>query len=191
MQQRHNGRRHTLLFFHPGYYRNKSRNEAFKSCKSALNDVVESMKTLGIKNVKIGPETTGKTSQLGSLDEILSLCEEVEQTQLVIDWAHLHARDMGRFRTLDDFRKVMETVEKRLGVEALRHMHCHFTKIEYTHKGERRHHILDNKTFGPDFKLFAKVIIEYKLRPVIISESPILDLDAVKMRKILQKELEK
>jgi len=180
-----------VVVFHPGYYGSKPRNRALKGCISVLKDVVESMDAAGIKNVKIGPEATGKISQLGSLEEILSLCDEVEQTQLVIDWAHLHARDMGRFRTVDDFRRVMEAIEKRLGVEALRHMHCHFTKIEYTRKGERRHHILDNKAFGPDFKMLAKVIAEYELKPVIISESPILDLDAIKMQKIFRKELEK
>jgi len=180
-----------VVVFHPGYYGNKSPKRALKSCKLALSDVVESMEALEITNVKIGPETTGKTSQLGSLDEILSLCEEVERTQLVIDWAHLHARDMGRFRSTDDFRKVIETVERQLGVKALTHMHCHFTKIEYTHKGEKRHHILDNKAFGPDFKMLAKVIAEYGIKPVIISESPILDLDAIKMQKVLRKELQK
>jgi hypothetical protein len=31
--------------------------------------------------------------------------------------------------------------------------------------------------------------VEYNLKPVIISESPILDLDAIKMRDIVRKEL--
>jgi endonuclease IV len=37
--------------------------------------------------------------------------------------------------------------------------------------------------------LLARVIAEFKLKPVIISESPVLDVDAIKMRDILQKEL--
>jgi deoxyribonuclease-4 len=131
----------------------------------------------------------GKSCQFGSLDEILSLCEEVERTQLVIDWAHLHARDRGRFKTVDDFRKVVEEVESRLGTESVKNMHCHFTKVEFTDKGEKRHHIMDEADYGPDFTMFAEVIAEFKLRPVIISESPIIDLDAMKMRGILQKEL--
>jgi deoxyribonuclease-4 len=178
-----------VVVFHPGFYSEKTHKEAFASCIESLKEVAETMRKLGIKNVKIGPETMGKRSQLGSLDEVLGLCEEVEQTQLVIDWGHLHARDRGRFKTVDDFRKVVEKTENRLGTEATKNMHCHFTKIESTDKGERRHHIMDETDFGPDFTDFAEIIAEFKLKPVIISESPILDLDAMKMRDILEKEL--
>jgi len=177
-----------VLVFHPGFYGKKSQKDVFKSCLEALKDIVETLKNLGIKNVKIGPETMGKLSQFGSLDEILSLCEQVEQTQPVIDWAHLHARDNGRFKTENDFRKVLEEIEKRLGTESIKNMHCHFTKVEFTDKGEKCHHVLNEEAFGPDFKMLARVIAEFELNPVIISESPILDLDAIKMRDILQKE---
>lgn len=178
-----------IVVFHPGFYGKKEPKEAFRNCLEALKDLVENMKTLGIKKVKIGPETMGKQSQFGSLEEVLKLCEEVEQTQPVIDWAHLHARDKGRFRTIEDFRKVVEEIENRLGTEAVKDMHCHFTKVEFTEKGEKRHHTLDEAEYGPDFTLLAKVIVEFKLRPVIISESPVLDVDAVKMRDILQREI--
>ncbi|MEM3622446.1 MAG: TIM barrel protein [Candidatus Bathyarchaeia archaeon] len=178
-----------IVVFHPGFYGRRPQKEVFRTCLAAIKETVESLKNLGIKNVKIGSETMGKPSQFGSLDEVLSLCEEVEQTQPVIDWAHLHARDKGRFKTIDDFRKVVEEIEKRLGTEATKNMHCHFTKVEYTDKGEKCHHVMDEADYGPDFTMLAKVIAEYKLNPVIISESPILDLDAVKMRDILQKEL--
>jgi deoxyribonuclease-4 len=133
----------------------------------------------------------GRTYQLGSLDEALNLCETVERTQLVVDWSHLHARDRGRFRTIEDFRKVVERIENRLGTEAVKNLHCHFTKIEFTNKGERRHHTLQEARFGPNFRLLAKIIVEFELKPVIISESPVLDVDAMKMRDILQGELHK
>jgi deoxyribonuclease-4 len=178
-----------VVVFHPGFYGKRPQKEAFTNCLEALKEVVEAMRALGVKNVKIGPETMGKHSQLGSLDEVLSLCEEVEQTQLVVDWGHLHARDGGRFKTVDDFRKVIVEIENRLGTEAVKDMHCHFTKVEFTDKGEKRHHIMDETDYGPDFTMLAKVIAEFKLKPVIISESPILDMDAIKMRDILQKEL--
>jgi deoxyribonuclease-4 len=180
-----------VVVFHPGFYAGKSPQEAFKDCSQALTEVVETMRGKGITKVKVGPETMGRIYQFGSLEEILSLCENIEQTQLVIDWSHLHARDLGRFRTVDDFRSVVEQAEKRLGFEAVRNMHCHFTKIEYTSKGERRHHTLEERWYGPDFEKLAKVIVEFKLRPVIISESPILDLDAVRMRELLQREVHK
>jgi deoxyribonuclease-4 len=178
-----------VVVFHPGFYDKKQPKEAFKHCLETTKDVVETMKTLGIRNVKLGPETMGKLSQFGSLDEILGLCELVEQTQPVIDWAHLHARCRGCFREVEDFRKVVEEIERLLGTDAVKNMHCHFTKVEFTDKGERRHHTMDNAGYGPDFTMLAKVIAEFKLRPVIISESPVPDADAIKMREILKKEL--
>jgi deoxyribonuclease-4 len=180
---------HTVVF-HAGFYGKKPQKEAFTCCSEAIKAVVKTIKALGIKSVKIGPETMGKLSQFGSLDEVLSICEEIEQTQPVIDWAHLHARDKGRFKTVDDFRKVIEEIEKRLGTDAVKNMHCHFTKVEFTDKGEKRHHIMDETAYGPDFTMLAKVIAEYKLNPIIISESPILDMDAMKMRDIVKTQMQ-
>lgn len=176
-----------VVVFHTGFYGRLEKRYALKTCVNALKDIVATMRGLGIQRVKLGPETMGKGSQVGSLDEILTICEEVEQTQLVIDWGHLHARRQGRFRKIADFRAVAEEVERRLGTEAARTMHCHFSKIEYTDKGERRHHMLDETRCGPDFEMLAKVIAEFRMYPVIICETPLLDVDAMKMRDIYLK----
>jgi deoxyribonuclease-4 len=178
-----------VVVFHPGFYGKKSHAEAFKNCVEIMKEVVADVRGLGIKNVRFGAESMGKPSQFGSLDDVLGLCEAVEQNQLVIDWSHLHARDRGRFRTVEDFRKVVADVEKRLGKETAKNMHCHFTKIEFSGKGERRHHTLDAVGYGPDFEMLAMVIAEFGLKPVIISESPLLDIDALKMRDIVNRKL--
>jgi deoxyribonuclease-4 len=180
-----------VVVFHPGVYGRLPHEEAIKMCIKALQDVIKRMRSLGIETVKIGPETMGRTYQLGSLEETLTICERVERTRLVVDWSHLHARDLGRFRKAADFRKVVESVENRLGADAAKTMHCHFTKIEFNEKGERRHHTLDEPRYGPDFRLLAEVITEFDLKPTIISESPILDVDAIKMRDILREEQSK
>jgi deoxyribonuclease-4 len=180
-----------VVVFHPGFYGERTHKEAFDMCSKVLKETVETVQSLGIHDVKMGPETMGRLFQLGSLEEIMKLCETVEQMQLVIDWSHLHARDQGLFRTVDDFRRVVENVETRLGAEAAKNMHCHFTRIEFTRKGEKRHHTLEETRYGPEFEKLAKVISEFRLRPVIISESPILDLDAARMRDILHKEWSK
>jgi len=175
-----------VVVFHMGFYSRAGRTETFKKCKEALREIVNTMKTLGIEKVKLGPETMGRHSQFGTLDEILAICQEVEQTQLVIDWSHLHARSGGGLRSAEDFRKVVVKAEEKLGTEAAQNMHCHFSKIEFTYKaGERRHHILDDAKYGPDFRVLAEVIDEFNLRPVVICETPILDVDAMKMHDIL------
>jgi deoxyribonuclease IV len=181
---------HTVVF-HPGVYGKRPPEVALKMCSDALQEVVQNMRELGIVNVRLGPETMGRTYQLGSLDEALSICETVEQTQLVVDWSHLHARGLGRLRTVEDYRNIVERIENRLGSESIKNLHCHFSKIEYSDKGERRHHTLEEARYGPDFRLLAKTIIEFNMSPIVISESPIIDVDAIRMRDILKEEMEK
>ncbi len=179
-----------VVVFHPGFYGKRTAQKALELCAEAMGEVVESMRSLGIGEVHLGPETTGKPSQLGSFDEILALCERVESTEPIIDWAHIHARERGRLKTADDFRKVIDEAEKRLGADAIKNLHCHYTRVEFTEKGERRHHTMDEVEYGPDFQPLASLIAELGLRPVVISESPILDIDAQKMRDIVLRELE-
>jgi len=178
-----------VMVFHTGFYGRFEKSFAFKTCLDALKEVSASMRSLGLK-VKLGPETMGRKFQVGTLDEILTICEQVEGTQLVIDWSHLHAINQGTFKETEDFRGVAEKVEQRLGTEALKSMHCHFSKIEFTSQGEKRHHTLDEKRYGPDFHMLAEVIADFQLHPTMICESPILDIDARKMRDTLKEVLE-
>lgn len=180
---------HTVVF-HPGFYGKRTSKEALNLCVESMKAVVEQMKMLQITGVNLGPETTGKRSRFGSLEEILILCEKVEMTEPTIDWAHIHAREGGRLKTKDDFRKMLGEIEKRLGTDAMRNLHCYYSRIEFTGKGEKRHHTLDEVEYGPDFEFLASLIAEFDLKPVIISENPILDVDAQKMRDAVLRKLE-
>ena len=141
--------------------------------------------------MKLGPETMGRKFQVGTLDEILTLNQEVEGTQLVVDWAHLHALHQGTLKKTEDFRAIAEKIEQKLGTEALRSMHCHFSKIEFTAQGEKRHHTLDEERYGPDFRMLAEVIADFQMHPTMICESPILDVDARKMQATLKEVVRK
>ena len=174
-----------VVVFHAGFYGKFEKEFAFKTCVAALKEVSAEMKSLGLK-VKLGPETMDRKFQVGSIDEILTICQEVEDTQLVIDWGHLHARHLGSFKKMEDMRAVAEKVEAELGTEALRSMHCHFSKIEFNSQGEKRHHTLDEARYGPDFRMLAEVIVDFGLHPTMICESPILDVDARKMQATLR-----
>jgi deoxyribonuclease-4 len=179
-----------VVVFHTGFYGLVEKNFALKNCITALKEVSAEMKSLGLK-VKLGPETMGRKFQVGTIDEILTICQEVEGTQLVIDWGHLHALHQGSLKKVEDFRAIAEKVEEKLGTEALRGMHCHFSKIEFSSQGEKRHHILDEERYGPDFHMLAEVIADFELHPTMICESPILDVDARKMRDMLKEVLER
>jgi len=175
------------VVFHPGYYGEKTPSEALKMCIGALKEVIEKAKAEGIKGVLLAPETTGKISQLGSLNEILTMCEEVEMVCPTIDWAHIHAREQGSIKGKREYEKILYEIEKRLGSAVLKDLHCHFTKVEFTDKGEKTHRLLSEKEFGPPFEPLAEIIVEWDLKPVIISESPTLDRDAINMKKIYER----
>ncbi len=174
-----------VMVFHTGFYGKFEKDYALKTCIVALKELSSEMKARGFK-VKIGPETMGRKSQVGSIDEILKICREVEGTQLVIDWGHLHALHQGTFKKMEDMRSVAEKVERELGTEALRSMHCHFSAIEFGSQGEKRHHTLDETQYGPDFRWLAEIIVDFGLHPTMICESPILDVDARKMKETLR-----
>jgi deoxyribonuclease-4 len=171
-----------VMVFHTGFYGKFEKSFAFQQCVKELKDVSTQMKSMGLK---VGPETMGRKSQVGSIDEVIKICQEVEGTQLVIDWGHLHALHQGTFRKMEDMREIAEKVERELGTKPLRNMHCHFSAIEFGAQGEKRHHTLDEKQYGPDFKWLAEIIVDFKLHPTMICESPILDIDARKMKETL------
>ncbi len=178
-----------VVVFHTGFYGKFEKDYAFKTCLTALKEISTEMKSLGLK-VKLGPETMGRKFQVGTLEEILTINQEVEGTQLVIDWGHLHALHQGTLKKVEDFRVIAEKVEQTLGTEALRSMHCHFSKIEFSSQGEKRHHTLDEERYGPEFRMLAEVIVDFGLHPTMICESPILDVDARKMQATLKEVME-
>ena len=175
-----------IVVFHPGYYGELSPTEALERCIEALRTVVERMESEGIRGVLLGPETTGKTSQLGSVEEVIEICKRVERTVPVVDWAHIHARGQGAINSKEDYLKVLDLIERELGSDIVHRLHCHFTKVEYGRGGERRHHTLSEEGYGPDFRPLAEIIVEHGYSFTIISESPVLDKDAILMKRILE-----
>ena len=100
-----------VMVFHPGFYGKVEKDFAFKNCVNVLKEISLEIKNRGLK-VKLGPETMGRKFQVGSIDEIIAINQQVEGTQLVIDWGHLHARNLGGFRKVEDMRVIAEKVEK-------------------------------------------------------------------------------
>ncbi len=103
-----------VVVFHTGFYGKFEKDYAFKTCLTALKEVSAEIKSLGLK-VKLGPETMGRKFQVGTLEEILTINQEVEGIQLVIDWGHLHALHQGTLNKVEDFRAIAEKVEEKLG----------------------------------------------------------------------------
>lgn len=172
------------VVFHPAYYSERTDEEALKLTIEGMSEVVAGLKKENI-DIMLGPETTGKKSQLGDLDEIIELCHEVPMTVPTVDFAHIHARENGRLQGKEDYLRIFEKIENELGPEKVENLHTHFTELEYTEKGEKKH-----LTYGtdqsPPFKPLAEIIVENGYTPTIISESPILDKDALNFKEIIE-----
>ncbi|ABN70280.1 Endonuclease IV [Staphylothermus marinus F1] len=174
-----------IVVFHLGYYGEYNRNEALRKVINSLKQVIEYRNTMGYKRIILGPETAGKKSQIGGLEEIINISSLLDNVRPVIDWAHLHARSNGKLiNSIDNVIEVIEIIEKNLGGEAVNPLHSHFSKIEYSSKGEIRHHSLKEKEYGPCFETVCKGLCETGINSVVISESPLLEIDALEMKKI-------
>ncbi|HDI75392.1 MAG: deoxyribonuclease IV [Thermoprotei archaeon] len=173
-----------LVVFHPGAYKGLDPSKAFEIFIKSLKEIEDKISVFKEK-ILLGAETMGKKNQFGSLDEIIKASQEIDILVPVIDWAHLHARDVGALNEPRDFIIVLERIENELGTDVAKNLHCHFTRVEYTQAGERRHHIMSEEDFGPEFRDLAEAIAETGFISTIISESPLLDEDALVMKQIL------
>ena len=178
------------IVFHPGSQGRLGRKEAFLCVGKALLDMIDMLKSEGLYDAALCPETMGRIKQIGDLDEVIALCRLDEQLIPAIDFGHLHARGHGAIRTADDYAAILDALENGLGGDRAQQFHVHFSKIEYTAAGERRHRVFDDEDVGPDFAPLAKLIAVRGLQPRLICESKgTMAEDAVKMRNMYMEAL--
>jgi len=145
--------------------------EALANVLDGLRRVRQDLTGAGFGDIHLCPETMGRDSQIGDLDDILRICEQDETFVPTIDFAHLHARSRGGLRITEDFDAILNRVIEVLGEERARSFHAHFCRIEYNQSGEKRHRTFADTQFGPDFALLAPLLADEKWTPRIICES--------------------
>ncbi len=157
------------IVVHTGSAAKITREEALRLAADTLYVTLEA---LDPKDTYIGLETMGKINQLGTLDEVVALCKMDKRLHPVVDFGHMNARECGGFfKTGDDYLRVFDTIANALGDEVARNLHCHFSKIEWTAAGEKRHLTFEDTEFGPDFAPLVRVLKREGLTPTIICES--------------------
>ncbi|MDR2967670.1 MAG: TIM barrel protein [Methanobacteriaceae archaeon] len=171
------------IVFHPGYYSKNDPSEALTIAKGGINTLFERLDEEGISEYTFAPETTGKRSQLGNIDEIIDMCSNFDNFEPTIDFAHIHARGRGYIQKKEDYNCIFSKLENNLDIDRL---HCHFTYIEYTKAGERRHHTLEESDYGPNLKWLLESFVENDWKATIICESPLLDKDALEMKELYE-----
>ena len=117
------------------------------------------------------PETMGKLAQIGTIEEIVRFCKIDKVYLPAVDFGHINAREQGSLKTVSDYRERLEYMIGELGYERVKHFHVHFSKIQYSDKGEVRHLTFADTEYGPEFAPLAMALKELKLEPYIVSES--------------------
>jgi deoxyribonuclease-4 len=167
------------VVFHAAYYMGDPPDEAYSVVKKNLQDIMHKLK-FEQNQVWVRPEVAGKISQFGTLEEVLSLSNEIEGVAPCIDFAHWHART-GKFNSYAEFASILEQIESQLGRAALDNMHIHVSGIAYGAKGEIKHLNLKESDF--DYVGLAKALKDFNVNGLVISESPNLEGDALLLQR--------
>ncbi len=168
------------VVFHCGYYGKSSPEQTYSTVKKGLEDVLSILKAER-NPVVLRPETMGKKSQFGSLEEILFLCRDLDGMLPCIDFSHIHSRT-GKANNYNDFYRILKKIEKKLGNGAIKNMHIHISGIAYSDKGEIKHLILNESDFR--YEEWIHALKDYGVEGRVICESPNLEKDALLLKKL-------
>ena len=133
---------------------------------------------------KIGIETSGRQELWGSLEEVLEVVNHVEGTVPVLNIAHIHARGHGQMRTSEDYGELFDMVRETIGTKEF---YCHFSGVE--HRTGNAMHYTQIKKSDLNFEPLAEFIVEDGgwLDITLISDSPLLEHDAMYMMQNIEK----
>ena len=161
----------TRIVVHTGSCSKISREEALSLAIDTMKLAIKTLDDEGLENVRICPETMGKINQLGTLEEVIALCKLDERLLPCIDFGHLNARTLGGSNSKEAYEKILDTIENELGQARLKEFHSHFSKIEYSQGGEKKHLTFEDRVYGPDFEPLMELIYKKNLSPTFICES--------------------
>ncbi|NCA67688.1 MAG: endonuclease IV [Clostridia bacterium] len=175
---------------HPGSPLKEERSMAAALMLDNVRSLVPILHENGYADMLICIETMGKINQMGTLSEIIDICNIDKMFIPCVDFGHINARGQGILKGKDDYKRIIDTMLNSLDEWKVKNMHVHFSKIEYGKSGELRHLTFDDIIYGPSFEPLAEVIIDYNLTPYIICESAgTQSLDALDMKNIFSKML--
>ena len=98
---------------------------------------------------------------------VLGSTADPDLDEILVDGKPLNPGGSRTYLMLNKPRGYVTT----LSDEKARYMHCHFSKIEWTDKGEKRHLTFADSTYGPEFEPLMEAIAKENLCPRIICES--------------------
>ncbi len=168
------------ITFHAGFYLGMDSELVYKKISEGINIITKELSNVNNK-IWIRPETTGKATQWGDLEEIIRLSKEYETVLPCVDFSHLHARYNGISNTYDEFAAIFDKIGNELGQVALDNFHAHIAGIEYGAKGEKKHLNLEESDMN--YKDLLKAFKNFGIKGAIVCESPNIEEDTKLMRE--------
>ena len=135
---------------------------------------------------KLGIEITGHQDVFGSLDQVLDLCDAVENTVPVLNFSHYHSRTCGSLLEKENFIDVIDQVMPYSDGR----LYSAFAGVDYDQNGNERR-LTPIKRGDLKFDPLAEALIDLTPEATIISTSPLLEHDAMYMRIIHERALAK
>lgn len=159
------------IVVHSGSCGSITRREALSLASDTLRAAISAADEQGFGDIHICPETMGKVKQLGNVEEVIKLCRIDERLIPAMDFGHINAMTLGGLKEKADFEAVFDAIENKLGSERAARFHIHYSRIEYTNAGEKKHHTYAETEFEPEFTPLAEIMAERSAAPRIICES--------------------
>ena len=166
--------------YHAAFYMGKSSKEVSERVHKSMEEICTVLDEEKL-DIWVRPETTGKPTQWGNLEEIVELSKNFKQVLPCVDFSHLHARTNGLYNTYDEFCAIFDTIGTELGDYALNNFHAHIAGIEYSEKGEKKHLLLEESDMN--YKDLLKAFKKFDVKGVVVCESPIMEKDAVILKE--------
>ncbi|MCK4996004.1 MAG: TIM barrel protein, partial [Thermoplasmatales archaeon] len=163
------------VVIHPGFYGEHTEKKTSKKIIKNVKKIQGIFKKEKIK-VKLGIETMGKQKVFGSLDEIIEICNNVKGVIPVVGLGHIHARTNGSLKKREDFEEVFA----KLKPLRLKHYLIHLTGVMYENGNE--YYQIPIKKGDMPLAPLIEIILDKNLNVTFISESPLLEHDAVYIR---------
>lgn len=162
------------MTFHAAFYMKDSPYDVFDLVEKSMNVIEERLSRLDIE-IELRPELTGKTSQFGSLEELITLTKNVGSVKPCMDFSHLYART-GKYNSKEEMLNVLTQLESELGADSLSNMHIHISGISSNSKGDLKHLNLEKSNFN--WRAMLEALKEKNCKGYVISNSPNLEDDA-------------
>ncbi len=162
------------ITFHAAFYMKKDAQTVYNQVEKSIAEILLALEQEGI-DIWVRPETTGKKTQWGDLDEIIRLSKVFDKVLPCVDFSHLHARHNGIYNTYDEFAKIFDTIGTEIGSYALENFHAHVAGIAYGEKGEKNHLILEESDMN--YKDLMKAFKNFGIKGAVVCESPNIEED--------------